>query len=134
MAEVKVRRRGRIPTGQFIRTYLLGYAEEHPSQMHKALHEEYDQINQGRKRGERLKPPTFHSFLNYLHQMKLFGLVEFSGREEPIETSEAPWLSEGVVRYYRLTGKGRAEPPNEAWTNWRRIWEDEGYPELGEGS
>ncbi|GAI88916.1 unnamed protein product [marine sediment metagenome] len=91
---------------------------------------EYDKLNQGRKRGERLRPPTFHSFLNYLHQMVLFGLVEFSGREEPIENSEVPWLSEGVIRYYRLTDKGKMEPPHEAWFNWRRIWAQEGYPEL----
>ncbi|GAI80788.1 unnamed protein product, partial [marine sediment metagenome] len=71
-----------------------------------------------------------HSFLNYLHQMKLFGLVEFSGREESIEESEVPWLSEGVMRYYRLTDKGRAEPLHEAWFNWRQLWLLEGYPAL----
>ncbi len=130
MAEVKARRPWRVPTGQFIRSFLLEHGESHPSEIHKALHEEYDKINQGRKRGERLKPPTFHSFLNYLHQMKLFGLVEFSGREEPIEKSEVPWLSEGVMRYYRLTDKGRAEPLHEAWMNWRQLWLLEGYPEL----
>ncbi len=130
MAEVKVRRPGRIPTGQFIRAFLLAKGEQHPSQIHKALHEEYDKLNQGRKRGERLKPPTFHSFLNYLLQMRLFGLIEFSGREESIETSEVPWLSEGVVRYYRLTDKGRAEPPHPAWANWRQLWLLEGYPVL----
>ncbi len=130
MAEVKARRVWRVPTGQFIRAFLLAKEEAHPSEIHKALHGEYDKINQGRKRGERLKPPTFHSFLNYLHQMKLFGLVVFSGREESIETSEVPWLSEGVVRYYRLTDKGRAEPPHEAWMNWRQLWLLEGYPAL----
>ncbi len=130
MAEVKSRRLGRIPTGIFIRNYLLEHVEEHPSEIHKALHLEYDKFNQGRNRRERLKPPTFHSFLNYLHQMKLFGLVEFSGREESIEKSEVPWLSEGVMRYYRLTDKGRAEPPHEAWFNWRQLWLLEGYPEL----
>ena len=130
MAEVKARRPWRIPTGQFIRNYLLEHGEEHPSEIHKALHAEYDKSNQGRKRGERLKPPTFHSFLNYLHQMKLFGLVEFSGREESIEESEVPWLSEGVMRYYRLTESGKAEPLEEAWFNWRRVWEEKGYPEL----
>jgi hypothetical protein len=130
MAEVKARRLGRIPTGIFIRNYLLEHVEEHPSEIHKALHLEYDKFNQGRNRKGRLKPPTFHSFLNYLHQMKLFGLVEFSGREESIEKSEVPWLSEGVMRYYRLTDKGRAEPPHEAWFNWRQLWLLEGYPEL----
>ncbi|GAJ00280.1 unnamed protein product [marine sediment metagenome] len=130
MAEVKERRPWRIPTGQFIRVFLLAKEEAHPSEIHKALHLEYDKLNQGRRRGERLRPPTFHSFLNYLHQMRLFGLVEPSGREEPIETSEAPWLSEGVVRYYRLTDKGRAEPPHAAWSNWRQLWLTEGYPEL----
>ena len=130
MAEVKARRVWRVPTGRFIRNYLLEHGESHPSEIHKALHLEYDKINQGRKRGERLKPPTFHSFLNYLHQMKLFGLVEFSGREEPIETSEVPWLSEGIIRYYRLTDKGLAEPLEEAWFNWRRVWLLEGYPVL----
>ncbi|GAI92289.1 unnamed protein product, partial [marine sediment metagenome] len=118
------------PTGQFIRSFLLAKEAAHPSEIHKALHMEYDKINQGRKRGERLRPPTFHSFLNYLHQMRLFGLVEFSGREEPIEKSEVPWLSEGVIRYYRLTDKGRAEPLEEAWFNWRRVWLLEGYPTL----
>ena len=130
MAEIKARRVGRVPTGQFIRDFLLAKGEDHPSEIHKALHEEYDRINQGRKRGERLKPPTFHSFLNYLHQMKLFGLVEPSGREELIETTKVPWLSEGIVRYYRLTDKGRADPLHEAWTNWRRVWLLEGYPVL----
>ena len=130
MAEVKASRVWRVPTGQFIRNYLLAKGESHPSEIHKALHLEYDKINQGRKRGERLKPPTFHSFLNYLHQMKLFGLVEFSGREESIEESEVPWLSEGVMRYYRLTDKGRTEPPHEAWFNWRQLWLLGGYPEL----
>jgi len=130
MAEIRARRLGRVPTGQFIRSFLIGHGESHPSQIHRALHEEYDKINQGRKRGERLKPPTFHSFLNYLHQMKLFGLVEFSGREESIEKSEVPWLTEGVMRYYRLTAKGGAAPPHEAWSNWRRLWLLEGYPEL----
>lgn len=134
MAEEKARRVWRIPTGQFIRNYLLEHGEEHPSEIHKALRLEYDKINQGRRRRERPKPPTFHSFLNYLHQMKLFGLVEFSGREESMELSEAPWLSEGVIRYYRLTDKGRAEPLEEAWFNWRSVWLLEGYPELGEGS
>ena len=129
MTEQRTRKLGRVPTGQFIRAYLLSRGEDHPSELHRALHDEYDRINQGRKRGERLKPPTFHSFLNYLHQMKLFGLVELSGREESIEESEAPWLSEGVMRYYRLTSKGRAEPPHPAWVNWRRIWQEEGYPE-----
>jgi len=130
MAEVRARAPWRIPTGQFIRNYLLAKGEAHPSEIHKALHLEYDKINQGRKRGERLKPPTFHSFLNYLHQMKLFGLVEFSGREESIAESEVPWLSEGVMRYYRLTDKGRAEPLEEAWFNWRSVWQEKGYPEL----
>ena len=130
MAEVKARRLGRIPTGIFIRNYLLEHVEEHPSEIHKALHLEYDKFNQGRNRKERLKPPTFHSFLNYLHQMKLFGLVEFSGREESIEKSEVPWLTEGAMRYYRLTDKGRAEPLHEAWFNWRQLWLLEGYPEL----
>ena len=130
MAEVKPRRPWRIPTGVFIRNYLLEHGESHPSEVHKALHEEYDKINQGRKRGERPKPPTFHSFLNYLHQMRLFGLIELSGREESIETSEVPWLSEGVVRYYRLTDKGKIEPLDPAWFNWRRVWEEEGYPAL----
>ena len=97
--------------------------------MHRALHDEYYKINQGRKRRERLRPPTYHSFLNYLHQMKLFGLVEFS-REEPIDKSEVPWLTQGSMRYYRLTDKGRAEPPHEAWFNWRQLWLLEGYPEL----
>jgi len=131
MTEAGELRRYRVPTGLFIRSYLLEYGEAHPSEVHKALREEYGKINQGRKRRERLKPPTFHSFLNYLHQMKRFGLVEFSGREESIETSEAPWLSEGVVRYYRLTDTGRAEPPHDAWVNWRQLWLVEGYPELG---
>lgn len=130
MAEVNERKRGRIPTGLFIRSYLLEYDEAHPSQIHRALHDEYDDINQGRKRGERMRPPTFHSFLNYLHQMKLFGLVELSGREESIEESEVPWLSEGVVRYYQLTDKGRVEPPHDAWVNWRALWLVEGYPEV----
>ena len=130
MAEVKARRPWRVPTGQFIRNYLLEYGEAHPSEIHKALHEEYDKINQGRKRGERLKPPTFHSFLNYLHQMKLFGLIELSGREESMDLSEVPWLTEGTMRYYRLTDKGGAEPPHEAWMNWRQLWLLEGYPEL----
>ena len=126
MAEV--RKTGRVPTGLFIRSFLLE-REAHPSEIHRALHLEYDRINQGRPRRERLKPPTWHSFLRHLQQMKSFGLVELSGREEPIETSEVPWLSEGVVRYYRLTDKGRAEPLHEAWVNWRRIWEEEGYPD-----
>jgi len=129
MAEVRARRPGRIPTGLFIRVFLLE-REAHPSEIHRALHDEYDKVNQGRKRGERLKPPTFHSFLNYLHQMKLFGLVELTGREESMDESEAPWLSEGVIRYYRLTDKGRAEPAHEAWVNWRQVWQEEGYPEL----
>ncbi len=130
MAEVKERRCWRIPTGLFLRNYLLEHGEAHPSQIHKSLHEEYDKLNQGRKRGERLRPPTFHSFLNYVHQMALFGLVEFSGREESMDLSEVPWLTEGTVRYYRLTDKGRGEPPHEAWFNWRRVWLLEGYPEL----
>ena len=126
MAEVK--RRGRVPTGLFIRAYLLEHGEDHPSEIHKALHEAYDVLNQGRSRRERLKAPSFHSFLRHLHQMKLFGLVEFTGRETPIEESEVPHLSEGVVRYYRLTDEGRAEPAHEAWTNWRKVWLTEGYP------
>ena len=130
MAEAKPRRIWRIPTGVFIRNYLLEYGESHPSEIHKALHEEYDKINQGRKRGERLKSPTFHSFLNYLHQMQLFGLIVFTGREESIEKSEVPWLSEGVMRYYQLTDKGRAEPLHPAWFNWRQLWLLEGYPAL----
>ena len=130
MAEVKARRVWRVPTGQFIRNYLLEHGESHPSEIHKALHLEYDKINQGRKRGERLKPPTFHSFLNYLHQMKLFGLIELSGREESMDLSEVPWLTEGTMRYYRLTDKGRAEPLEEAWFNWRSVWQEKGYPAL----
>ena len=130
MTEARARRSGRVPTGQFIRSFLLEYGESHPSEVHKALHAEYDRINQGRKRGEWLKPPTFHSFLNYLHQMKLFGLIVLSGREESIEESEVPWLTEGIMRYYRLTDKGRAEPPHPAWLNWRELWLIEGYPEL----
>jgi len=113
MAEVMMRR-GRIPTGLFIRGYRLEHVEEHPSQIHKALRLEYDKLDQGRKRRERLKPPAFHSFLAYLHHMKNFGLIEFSGREESIEESEVPWLTEGIMRYYRLTDKGRAEPVAEA--------------------
>ncbi len=49
MAEVKARRQWRVPTGQFIRNYLLANGEAHPSEIHKALHLEYDKINQGRK-------------------------------------------------------------------------------------
>lgn len=130
MTEAKERRSGRVPTGLFIRNHLLTYNEAHTSQIHRALHEEYDGINQGRKRGERLRPPTFHSFLNYLQQMKLFGLVELSGRGESMDKSEAPWLSEGVISYYQLTAKGRADPPHAHWVNWRRYWEVEGYPKL----
>ncbi|MBA7586224.1 hypothetical protein ES708_28220 [subsurface metagenome] len=130
MAEVKARRPWRVPTGQFIRLFLLEHGESHPSEIHKALHGEYDKINQGRRRGERLRPPTFHSFLNYLHQMKLFGLIVFSGREESMDLSEVPWLTEGTMRYYQLTDKGREEPPHEAWFNWRRVWLLEGYPVL----
>ena len=129
MAEARLRRPWRIPTGQFIRKYLLEHGEGRPAVMHRDLHEEYDKINQGRKRRERLRPPTYHSFLNYLHQMKLFGLVELS-REEPMDKSEVPWLTHGSMRYYRLTDKGRAEPPHEAWFNWRQLWLLEGYPEL----
>ncbi|GAH96949.1 unnamed protein product, partial [marine sediment metagenome] len=47
MAEVKARRVWRVPTGQFIRAFLLAKVEAHPSEIHKALHEEYDRINQG---------------------------------------------------------------------------------------
>ena len=129
MTEVEIRR-GRIPTGMFIRKYLLEHGEEHPSEIHKALRQAYYNLNQGRKRRERLKPPSFHSFLAYLHQMKNFGLVEFSGREESIEESEVPWLSEGTIRYYRLTDRGRADPPHPAWFNWREVWLLKGYPEL----
>ena len=127
MAEVK--RRGRVPTGLFIRAYLLEHnTGDHPSEIHRALHKAYDVLNQGRSRRERLKAPTFHSFLRHLHQMKLFGLVELSGRETPIEESEVPHLSEGEIRYYRLTDNGRAEPAHEAWVNWRKLWLTEGYP------
>ncbi|GAI66238.1 unnamed protein product, partial [marine sediment metagenome] len=49
MAEVRARRLGRVPTGIFIRDFLLAKGEVHPSEIHKALHEEYDKINQGRK-------------------------------------------------------------------------------------
>ena len=129
MAEVGLGRRGRIPTGHFIRSYLVEHGEARPAEMHRELHDEYYRINQGRKRRERLRPPTYHSFLNYLHQMKLFGLVEFT-REEPMDESEVPWLTEGSMRYYRLTDKGRADPPHEAWFNWRQLWLLEGYPEL----
>ena len=129
MAEVEVRRR-RIPTGLFIRKYLLEYGEEHPSEIHKALRQEYYKMNQSRNRRQRLKPPRFHSFLAYMHQMKNFGLGEFSGRELSMEESEVPWLTEGSIRYYRLTDSGRAEPPHAAWFNWRAVWLLEGYPEL----
>ena len=130
MAEQRLRKPWRVPTGLFIRNHLMNHDEGRPAEIHRALREEYDNINQGRKRRERLRPPTYHSFLNYLHQMKLFGLVEFSGREESIEESEVPWLSQGTMRYYQLTDKGRAEPPHEAWINWRQLWLLEGYPEL----
>ena len=46
------------------------------------------------------------------------------------DNSEVPWLTHGSMHYYQLTDKGRAEPPHEAWSNWRQLWLLEGYPEL----
>jgi hypothetical protein len=98
MDEVRARRVGRVPTGQFIRAFLLEHGEGRPAEIHRELRDEYERINQGRKRRERMRPSTYHSFLNYLHQMKMFGLVEFSGREETMDKSEVPWLTEGLER------------------------------------
>jgi hypothetical protein len=125
---VEVARRGRIPTGLFIRQYLLEHGEAHPSEIHRALREEYYLVNQGRRRKEKIRPPTFQSFMRYMGQMRYFGLVEFSGREESIEKSEVPWLSEGTVRYYRLSDRGKMTPLAEEWVNWRKVWLERGYP------
>ena len=135
--------RGRAATpvrpGLFIRSYLLRVAEDHPSEIHRALRDEYAKDwNKLRPRHLQVRPPTFPSFLRYFHQLISFGLVVFTGREEPmspdappgllqIRNHEAAEVVEGVVRFFALTAKGRAEPPELAFYNPVGIWRAQGW-------
>lgn len=116
--------------GAFIREHLSGMGEDHPSAIHRALREAYDTYYP-RKRGRRRerRPPTFQSFLRYFHALVQLGMLEFTGREEPMEFSKQaklpdllqlrdgikPAVVSGVCRYYRITGRGSIA--NAEWDN-----------------
>ena len=115
-----------IRTGLFIRQYLLDHTEESVAVMHRALKEQITMENQRRTRSERLRGPTYSSFLKYIHNLARLGLVELSGHEEPAEfvaTDKLVQIRGGsggkvvpsVRRFFRITAKGRSEV--RAWQN-----------------
>jgi len=151
-------RAGGIRTGLFIRDYLLGREtrwersaykgggweavgpsreEEFPASMHRSLCGKIIEENERRPASQRRRGPVYSSFYRYLKRLEQFGLVERTGREEPIEGTPAgllrlrnhehPGIVEGVRVYYRLTASGRTEPPNEAFLNPIAVWYSRGY-------
>jgi len=102
-----------LRTGLFIKEYLLAVDEDYPANIHRAFKKRLE--DEGRKR-----KPTYHSFLRYLHQLVSFGLLEFSGREEPMKTPpdllhirDSVSVVPPMHRYYRLTALGHTNHP--AW-------------------
>ena len=104
-----------VRTGLFIKEHLLAIGEDFPANIHREFKKRLK--DEGRRR-----TPTYHSFLRYLHQLVSFGLLEFSGREEPMKTppnllhirdSVSPTVVSPMHRYYRLTALGRTNHP--AW-------------------
>lgn len=115
-----------IRTGLFIRHLLLQRGEECIAEMHRALKGQIAMENQRRPRWRGLRGPTYSSFLKYLHNLARLGLVEFSGREEPLEMVSTDDLLQirmhgrgtvvpSVKRYFRITPKGIREI--EPWEN-----------------
>ena len=133
-----VKPRGRaasaIRTGLFIKAYFLGKqvtlgiikspifgkSEACQSEIHAALKERYREENQLRKRrGEcPLNPCTRENFGKYFRHLVTLGLVDFTGREEPIEfpppgvtllSIRGDEVKPSQRRFYRLTALGEAE-------------------------
>lgn len=121
-----------VRTGLFIKEHLLSVGEDFPASMHRELKAMLKANNYKRF-------PTYHSFLRYFHHFISFGLVEFTGREEPMEFGKrqnvpallqlrnhgAPKVVDGVVRYYRLTEAGKADDD---------TWEDPAGTRIARGS
>lgn len=108
-----------VRTGLFIKEHLSSVGEDFSTNIHHKLVEALRANNYHH-------PPTYASFLRYFHHLISFGLIEFSGREEPpdFKGQNAPDLlqlrkSGSVVpsqrRYYRLSSAGMAD--DEAWHN-----------------
>jgi hypothetical protein len=109
-----------VRTGLFIKEYLLSVGEDFPANIHRELKAVLKANNYKRY-------PTYASFLRYFHHFISFGLIEFTGREEPMKFPKGqnipallqlrnhgvPKVVDGVVRYYRLTEAGKAD--NEIW-------------------
>lgn len=125
-----------VRTGLFIRAHLLNAGEDHPSAIHRALREKIAILDESRPKAQRLRAPVFSSFYRYLKHLEYFGLIERSGQESPLELTSAPLLlvegegeeaRKGVLRYYRLTAKGREEPPHPAFGNPIGVWKAQGF-------
>jgi len=109
-----------IRTGLFIKAYLLEHGEACQSEIHAALKERYREENSNRKkRGEfPLNPCTRENFGKYFRHLVTLCLVEFTGREEPMEfpppgVTLLSIRGDEVVpsqrRFYHLTALGEAE-------------------------
>lgn len=61
----------------------------------------------------------FHSFVVYFSMLQRLGWVEFTGQQEP-STFQANYPQGQPRKYFRLTAKGRAAPP-ELWANPQRA-------------
>lgn len=106
-----------IRTGIFVRQHLLANGEASITEIHKALKDEIKAENTQRKK--RLLKPTYESFGKYFRNLRTLGLVEFTGREEPMIRSLLSIRGTGIVpsvkRFYRLTALGAADPANDGW-------------------
>ena len=121
-----------IRTGQWIKRYLETHGEACIADLHAALRGEIREMNEDRKQqGVPLyRAPTYENFGKYFRNLVALGLIEFTGREAPIEIvfGKKPLLSirqtdstaevvPSMRRFYRLTTAGTAEPPEGRWGN-----------------
>ena len=91
-----------------------------------AMHRDYKAYmknqNLARPENKQLRSPTYDSFLKYVHNLARLGLVEPSGREEPLREVNRNLLQikGGSVtisskRFYRITKLGIKD--DDSWTN-----------------
>ena len=111
-----------VRTGLWIKSRLMVLGDASIAAMHREYKAYIKNQNLARSAKKQIRPPTYDSFLKYVHNLTKLGLVEPSGREEPLPNKRNTLLqikAEEVVhsrmRFYRVTALGIKD--TDSWTN-----------------
>ncbi len=92
-----------IPVKQFILDRLALVGEDYFSSLHQAYKEALEQLARERRREFHYHKPVYSSFYKKVKDLIREGLVEYSGRAEPVEGPRfATWEHPPLRRYVRL--------------------------------